>query len=89
MHQRGISAITSESFPFKLLALKASHDNHLRVNEEGNCSESVLESREPGGTISGYRYYILVFYIYASCFRRYYKLCSKKVIYSIPLWKYT
>ena len=49
MHQRGISAITSESFPFKLLALKASHDNHLRVNEEGNCSESVLESREPGG----------------------------------------
>ena len=35
----------------------------LRVNEEGNCSESVLESREPGGTISGYRYYILVFYI--------------------------
>ena len=27
--------------------------------------------------------------VYTSCFRRYYKLCSKKVIYSIPLWNYT
>ena len=46
----------------------------LRVNEEGNFSESVLESRAWWRTISGHRYHILVFYIYVFCFRRYYEL---------------
>ena len=50
---------------------------------------STRESRAWWRTSSGHRYYILVFYIYVFCFRRYYELCSKKVIYSIPSWNYT
>ena len=59
----------------------------LRVNEEGNCSESVLESREPGG--EQFQDTGIIFLFSTSCFGRYYKLGSKKVIYSIPLWNYT